>query len=93
MAYKVTKPIPKGDGTVIATGTLVDASKWRNLRSLINGRYLVEVLDVVAPAPKPVVQKPVAQPVAQPVAVVKDASEEEKPRTARKSRKRDESEE
>lgn len=63
MAYKVTKPIPKGDGSVIPTGTMVDAAKWRNLRTLISGRYLVEVLEV---APK---VAPKAEPVVSPVVV------------------------
>lgn len=79
MVYRVTKPIPKGDGTVVPTGALVDAAKWRNLRTLIGGRYLVEVLDAIVPAP-------------QPVAPEAKAVEEDKPRTARKSRRRDEAE-
>ena len=81
MAYKVLKPIPKGDGTVIPAGSLVDAAKWRNLRSLIGGRYLVEVADAIVSRPQPVVEQ------AQVVVV-----EEDKPRTVRKSRRRDESE-
>jgi len=85
MAYKVLKPIPKGDGTVIPAGSLVDAAKWRNLRSLIGGRYLVEVADAIVSRPQPVVERVVEQ--AQVVVV-----EEDKPRTVRKSRKRDESE-
>lgn len=44
MAYKVLKPISQ-NGEMIATGTIVDASSWRNVRALINNRYLVEVLD------------------------------------------------
>lgn len=89
MAYKVLKPIPKGNGETIPTGTLVDAAKWRNLRTLISGRFLVEVVDaiavkpVVASAPKAVVVE-----VQTPVEV-----QEEKPRSVRRSRKRDESEE
>jgi hypothetical protein len=82
MAYRVNKPIPKGDGTFIASGTLVDGKQWRNLRSLIAGRYLVEVLDAIpsapAPAPAPVVEK----------VVEASAVEEEKPRSSRKARKR-----
>jgi len=46
VAYKVTKPIQK-DGSVIPAGTILDASTWRNLRSLINGRYLVECAEPV----------------------------------------------
>lgn len=70
MAYKVTKPIPKGDGTTIPAGTMVDASSWRNLRSLIGGRYLVEVADAIAPK---AVKVEVAQPVE--VAVVAEPVE------------------
>lgn len=56
MAYRVLKPIQSGDGTTIATGELVEAGGWRNLRQLVNGRYLVEVIDSAAsdeaPTPK-----------------------------------------
>lgn len=45
MVYKVLKPISQ-DGTMIPTGSIVDASAWRNVRALINNRYLAEVLDV-----------------------------------------------
>ena len=86
MAYRVTKPIPKGDGSTIPSGTLVDAKGWRNLRTLINGRYLVEVVDAIPskPAPKPA---PVVAPKAEVEAPV---VEEEKPRPSRRIRKRDE---
>ena len=47
MAYKVLKPISQ-NGEMIPTGTIVDASSWRNVRALINNRYLVEVLDATA---------------------------------------------
>lgn len=85
MAYKVTKPIPKGDGSVVPTGTIVDGSGWRNIRTLINGRYLVEVVDAIPsnPAPKPA-------PVVVPQAQVEVPVVEEKPRPSRKARKRDE---
>jgi hypothetical protein len=84
MAYKVLKPIPKGDGTTIPAGTVVDASSWRNLRSLIGGRYLAEIADAIVP-------KAVKAEVAKPVEVVKVAEpvEEEKPRLVRKNRRRD----
>ena len=86
MAYRVTKPIPKGDGSTIPSGTLVDAKGWRNLRTLINGRYLVEVVDAIPskPAPKPA---PVVVPQAE---VQSPVVEEEKPRPSRRTRKRDE---
>lgn len=52
MAYRVLKPIQSGDGTVIPAGELVEAGGWRTLRQLINGRYLVEVVE-----PEPTVKK------------------------------------
>lgn len=51
MAYRVLKPISADDGSVIPTGTLVEAGGWRNVRALVNGRYLAEVMDAPAPAP------------------------------------------
>jgi hypothetical protein len=51
MAYKVTKPIQQ-NGSVIPAGTIVDASSWRNLRSLINGRFLVECAEPVVKVKK-----------------------------------------
>lgn len=55
MPYKALKPIPKGDGSVFMAGEFVDAAKWRNLRTLLNGRYLMEVMD----GPVAVAQEPV----------------------------------
>jgi len=54
MAYRVLKPISADDGSMIPTGTLVDAGGWRNVRALVNGRYLAEVMDAPAPASAPV---------------------------------------
>ena len=48
MAHKVMKPI-SANGEIIPTGTVLDASGWRNVRALINNRYLVEVLDIAQP--------------------------------------------
>ena len=45
MAYRVLKPISAGDGSTIPTGTLVDAEGWRNVRQLVNGRFLAEVME------------------------------------------------
>lgn len=42
--YIVCKPIPV-DGDVLPTGMVVDAAEWRNLRSLIAGRYLKHVVE------------------------------------------------
>ncbi len=63
MAFRVMKPIA-ANGELIPTGTLVDASKWRNLRALINNRYLVEVFD-----------QTVEQPVVQVVQTIVDKPE------------------
>ena len=68
MAYRVLKPISAGDGSTIPTGTLVDAEGWRNLRQLVNGRFLAEVMektisvepsaeDEVVETPKPKAKK------------------------------------
>lgn len=54
MPYQVLKPIPVNDG-VIPVGEVVDAEGWRNLRTLISGRYL---------SPEPVAAK-AAKPAAQ----------------------------
>lgn len=51
MPYKVLKPIPNGDGSFHETGEIVYADGWRNLRQLVNGRYLVEVIDSGAEEP------------------------------------------
>ncbi len=51
MAYKVTKPIKK-NGLVIPAGTVIDAEHWRNLRSLINGRYLVQCAEPISKTQK-----------------------------------------
>lgn len=68
MAYRVLKPISSSDGSTIPTGTLVDAEGWRNVRQLVNGRFLAEVmektisieppaLEAVVEAPKPKAKK------------------------------------
>lgn len=43
MPYIVLKSIPLGDGNKIAPGTLVEAEKWRNRRSLELGRYIQRI--------------------------------------------------
>lgn len=53
MPYKVLKPIPNGDGTYHQTGDIVHADGWRNLRTLVNGRYLVEVIEAAPAADEP----------------------------------------
>ena len=62
MAYRVLKPISAGDGSTIPTGTLVEAEGWRNLRQLVNGRFLAEVTENVVsvepPAEDEVVETP-----------------------------------
>jgi len=52
--YRVMKPI-KTDQGVVPVGTIVDASSWRNVRALVNMRYLspvAEQVSVAEPAPK-----------------------------------------
>jgi hypothetical protein len=61
MAYRVLKPISADDGSIIPTGTLVDAGGWRNVRALVNGRYLAEVMDAPAPAPAPVREEEIVE--------------------------------
>lgn len=61
MAYRVLKPISADDGSVIPTGTLVDAGGWRNVRALVNGRYLAEVMDAPEPASAPVEEEEVVE--------------------------------
>jgi len=62
MAYRVLKPISASDGSTIPTGTLVDAEGWRNVRQLVNGRFLAEVMEktisVEPSAPEEVVEAP-----------------------------------
>jgi hypothetical protein len=55
MTYRVLKPISSSDGSIIPTGTLVDAEGWRNVRQLVNGRFLAEVMEKtisIEPEPK-----------------------------------------
>lgn len=72
MAFRVLKPISADDGSTIPTGTLVEAEGWRNLRALINGRYLGEV-SVVEVA---VVDEAVDAEVVKPKAKKSKAQEE-----------------
>ena len=72
MAFRVLKPISADDGSTIPTGTLVEAEGWRNLRALINGRYLGEV-SVVEVA---VVDETVDAEVVKPKAKKSKAQEE-----------------
>lgn len=68
MPYLVQKPIPAGEVT-FQPGEVVHAEGWRNVRSLIAGRYLSE--EPVAAAPKPA-SKPAA--VVEPVSTPKKAA-------------------
>lgn len=70
MAHKVMKPI-SANGEMIATGTVLDASGWRNVRALINNRYLVEIMGDVAPQ---VVETMVEKPVVAKVSKIKTTS-------------------
>jgi len=62
MAYRVLKPISAGDGSTIPTGTLVDAGGWRNVRQLVNGRFLAEVTENVVSVEPPVQDEVVETP-------------------------------
>lgn len=66
MKYKVLKPIPADDGSVIPSGTIVEADGWRNVRQLENGRYLMPVIEAedAKPAAKPV-EEPVVEAVVE----------------------------
>ena len=70
MAHKVMKPI-SANGEIIPTGTVLDASGWRNVRALINNRYLVEVMN--APTPQ-VVETMVEKPSVAKVSKIKTTS-------------------
>jgi len=65
MAYRVLKPISAGDGSTIPTGTHVDAGGWRNVRKLINGRFLAEVTENVVSVEPPVQEEVVDAPKAK----------------------------
>jgi len=52
MAYKVLKPIPVGLGQFLLVGEIVEADSWRNLRQLVNGRYLAQVIAMDKPKPE-----------------------------------------
>jgi hypothetical protein len=62
MAYRVLKPISASDGSTIPTGTLVEAEGWRNLRQLVNGRFLAEVTENVVSVDPPVKEEVVETP-------------------------------
>jgi len=65
MAYRVLKPISAGDGSTIPTGTLVDAEGWRNVRQLVNGRFLAEVMEKTISIEPPVQNEVVDAPKAK----------------------------
>ena len=65
MAFRVLKPISADDGSTIPTGTLVEAEGWRNLRALINGRYLGEVSVVEVAVVDETVEAEVVKPKAK----------------------------
>lgn len=77
MKYRVMKPIPADDGSVIPSGEIVEADGWRNVRQLVNGRYLAPLVEV--PVDAVVVEVPVdaadvVVPVEEPKARVKKPS-------------------
>ena len=65
MAYRVLKPISASDGSTIPTGTLVEAEGWRNLRQLVNGRFLAEVMEKTISIEPPVEDEVVETPKAK----------------------------
>lgn len=49
--YRVMKPIHTGGGT-LAVGEIVDADSWKNVRALVNMRYLSPVTESAVSAVK-----------------------------------------
>jgi len=43
MAYRVLKKLKIGGGQTLPIGSIVDGADWKNLRTLVGNRYLVEV--------------------------------------------------
>jgi hypothetical protein len=75
MAFRVLKPISADDGSIIPTGTLVEAEGWRNLRALINGRYLGEVSVVEVAVVDEAVDAEVVKPKAKKAKVVEEVTD------------------
>jgi hypothetical protein len=75
MAFRVLKPISADDGSTIPTGTLVEAEGWRNLRALINGRYLGEVAVVEVAVVDEAVDAEVVKPKAKKAKVVEEVTD------------------
>jgi hypothetical protein len=75
MAFRVLKPISADDGSTIPTGTLVEAEGWRNLRALINGRYLGEVSVVEVAVVDEAVDAEVVKPKAKKAKVVEEVTD------------------
>jgi hypothetical protein len=59
----VMKPFMSDEG-MLATGTIVDGSKFRNTRNLVNARYLRPADDMVPESPAPGDKEPVMPPSA-----------------------------
>lgn len=83
----VMKPFMSDEG-LLQTGTVIDGSKFRNTRNLVNARYLRPVDDTTPEAPAPGDKNPVmaSTPVTEPV--MAEASDEtiveaEKPKRRR----------
>ena len=57
----VMKPFMSDEG-LLQTGTIIDGSKFRNTRNLVNARYLRSVDDMVPEAPAPGDKVPVMPP-------------------------------
>lgn len=84
----VMKPFMSDEGMLV-TGTIVDGSKFRNTRNLVNARYLRAADDMVPEAPAPGDKTPVMPPKAPAVAAdVEVTAKAEKPK--RRTRKKNE---
>lgn len=82
----VMKPFMSDEG-LLQTGTVIDGSKFRNTRNLVNARYLRPADDTTPEAPAPGDKKPVMSPtpVAEPVMV---EATDETPADAEKPKRR-----
>lgn len=56
MLAKVRKVMQANDG-ILQPDDIVDVSGWRNVRSLVSGRYIELIADAPAESPKPKVEK------------------------------------
>ena len=79
----VMKPFMSDEG-LLKTGDIIDGSKFRNTRNLVNARYLQPLANALPEAPAPGSKDPVIAKVAEPVEEVV-AVEKPKRRTKKKT--------